>query len=371
MLQCNMRAMAWARPFTLASGSQASIPGFKCSFRASLNSQSECELLLVTGRSRVNAPSHHDVEVGRTAPLLGSSQASDLIARATGIFPNLAIELADDRADRSLDARMVADHPITHLVSPATTVDASGKLAARSGLARHVKLVWQLSGAMVYEDAHRSFVVSAGELIVLPMSQTYRLAMNAQYEGLVLVFDPATVPAWGGAAGRACGRAIGANAALAAAAAGASALLRHADGGPADRLAVQSVIDLVLASIVAREADDRPLALHSSGLRRACLLVGHHIADEAYGPDQLARDLGLSRRSLYNRFARLGLTPAGFIRRQRLEHARHEILRDQACRLSLAAIALNSGFPDGASFSHAFKAAYGMAPSQLRPARTL
>jgi AraC-like DNA-binding protein len=315
----------------------------------------------------MKASSH--THIGTAAPP-GPSSASELVARAVRTFPNLAVDLADDPADRSLETRVVANHPITHLVMPATTVDASGRLAARNGLGRHVKLVWQLSGGMVYEDAQRSLSVFAGELIVLPMAQTYRLAMNAGYEGLVLVFDPATAPAWRDAAGRACGRVIGANGAVAAAAAGASALLRHADGGPADRLAVQSVIDLVLAAIATRDDDDRPLALHSSGLHRARLLMRHHIADESYGPDQLARDLGVSRRSLYARFARLGLTPAGFIRGERLAHARNEILRDQACELSLGTIALNSGFADSACFSHAFKAAYGLPPSQLRARRT-
>jgi AraC-like DNA-binding protein len=320
----------------------------------------------------MTASSHpHPKTAAKTAArtaAIGPSRASELVARAARIFPNLAVDLADDPADGSIETHVVADHPITHVVMPTTTVDASGRIAARNGLGRHVKLVWQLSGAMVYQDAHQSFTISAGELIVLPMAQTYRLALNARYEGLVLVFDPGTAPAWHGAA-RTCGRVIGANGAVAAAAAGASALLRHADGGSADRLAVQSVIDLVLASIAAGD-DDRPLALNSSGLRRAHLLVDHHIADEGYGPDQLARDLGLSRRSLYNRFARLGLTPAGFIRHRRLEHARHEILRDQSCEVSLGTIALNSGFADGASFSHAFKAAYGQAPSQLRARQT-
>jgi transcriptional regulator GlxA family with amidase domain len=93
-------------------------------------------------------------------------------------------------------------------------------------------------------------------------------------------------------------------------------------------------------------------------------MVGQHINDEDYGPDRLARDLGLSRRSLYNAFGRIGLTPALFIKRERLDRAKADLLKHRDAGITM--IALRNGFSDGATFSHAFRAQYGLSPRELR-----
>ena len=84
----------------------------------------------------------------------------------------------------------------------------------------------------------------------------------------------------------------------------------------------------------------------------------------------LADDLGLSRRSLYNRFAASGITPAAFIRRVRLEQAKREIESDLSGKVSLTTIALRNGFSDNSSLSHGIKDIYGVTPRELRKART-
>ncbi len=52
-----------------------------------------------------------------------------------------------------------------------------------------------------------------------------------------------------------------------------------------------------------------------------------------------------------------------------MQSARADILNDQQGDFSLGRIALRNGFPDSSSLSHAFKAVYGFAPSQLRRGR--
>jgi len=99
-------------------------------------------------------------------------------------------------------------------------------------------------------------------------------------------------------------------------------------------------------------------------LARAAAHVLRNSEDSAYGAERLARDMGMSRRSLYMRLAAFGTTPGGLIRRTRLDRARKNILQEP--RRSLLDIALANGFGDGASFSRAFRIAYGHPPSQLR-----
>jgi AraC family transcriptional regulator, positive regulator of tynA and feaB len=102
---------------------------------------------------------------------------------------------------------------------------------------------------------------------------------------------------------------------------------------------------------------------------RARWLVRRNIADFNYTPARLAHDLGLSRRSLYNRFAGCGITPAAFIRMVRLQQAKREIESDPKGTTALTTVALRNGFPDSSSLSHAIKANYGVTPKALRNPR--
>jgi AraC-like DNA-binding protein len=288
------------------------------------------------------------------------------IAQAERAFPNAAVEVSDDGVHRSLQSRVIANHAITHIVTPQTTVEACGRRAMRVGFGNRFKLLWQLAGVLHFESAHRSFALRPGEMIITPLAWTYRLEMDENSEGLVLMFDPATRPSWTETVHREMGKPIAASGAIAASAGGVAALLRHGRDETADALAVHSLVDIALVSLDTGGVRSSPELLPSVDLARARLMVAQNIADESYGPDRLARDLGLSRRSLYNRFDRIGLSPACFIRRQRLERARAEIVSEPGPEISLTTIALRNGFSDSSSFSRAFKAAFGISPSGFR-----
>jgi len=101
---------------------------------------------------------------------------------------------------------------------------------------------------------------------------------------------------------------------------------------------------------------DPPSEQIAPSLFRARWLIRQNIADLDYTPARLAHDLGLSRRSLYNRFAECGITPAAFIRMVRLEQAKREIESDPRGVTALTTVALRNGFPDSSSLSHAIKA---------------
>ncbi len=88
----------------------------------------------------------------------------------------------------------------------------------------------------------------------------------------------------------------------------------------------------------------------------------------ASGPvriDQVARELGCSRQTLYRRLKAEGVTFAGL-----LDGLRHRLalrfVREQ--KLSVKETAWRLGFSDPAAFSHAFKRWTGTSPSAARPA---
>lgn len=90
-----------------------------------------------------------------------------------------------------------------------------------------------------------------------------------------------------------------------------------------------------------------------------------HLADNEYTIDSLARDVALSRMSLYRKVRSLtGQTPADFIRTVRLKTAAG-LLREGRC--TVAEACWQTGFASPQNFSRHFKAMFGVLPSQYMP----
>jgi AraC-like DNA-binding protein len=284
-----------------------------------------------------------------------------IIEHAHAAFPNLEVELGDEQVNRSIIFRRIGSYAVTHLKAPASVVGLIGRRAAAAGLGNHLKLMWQLAGRTRYEASGRKFDIAPGELVVTSMAEDYRLEMLEGHEALILVFNPADDPKWPELARDALTTPIARQAGIMTAAGGVRALL----SAPEDRTAefsARTMIDLTLLST--RRCDREDGSYRSPLLARAALHVLRNLADSTYGPERLARDMGMSRRTLYMRLAVSGTTPGGLIRHTRLDRARQDILQDRT--RSLLDIALANGFGDAASLSRAFRIAYGHPPSKLR-----
>lgn len=89
-----------------------------------------------------------------------------------------------------------------------------------------------------------------------------------------------------------------------------------------------------------------------------------HIDDEHYNADLLARDVAMSRASLYKKLqTMLGITPTDFIRNVRLKRAAQLLASTQ---LSINEIADRVGFVTPRNFSTQFKKMFGVTPSEYR-----
>jgi AraC-like DNA-binding protein len=284
-----------------------------------------------------------------------------IIEQANAAFPNLEVELGDERVNRAINSRRIGRYTVTHLKMPAVAVELIGQRAVDVGLGNHLKLIWQLAGRTRFEGSSRSFDIASGDLVVTSMAEDYRLEMLEGHEALVVTFDPADDPKWSKLARDVLTTPIARQAGIMTAAGGVRALLSAPDDRTGE-FAARTMIDLALLS--ARQPDREDDFRHSPLLARAALHVLRNSADSAYGPERLARDMGMSRRSLYMRLAASGMTPGGLIRRTRLDRAREDILQDRT--RSLLDIALANGFGDGAGLSRAFRIAYGYPPSELR-----
>jgi hypothetical protein len=66
--------------------------------------------------------------------------------RANAAFPNLEIELGDERLNRSIISRRIGRYAVSHLKMPVIAVELIGRRAVAVGLGNHLKLMWQLAG---------------------------------------------------------------------------------------------------------------------------------------------------------------------------------------------------------------------------------
>jgi AraC-like DNA-binding protein len=94
--------------------------------------------------------------------------------------------------------------------------------------------------------------------------------------------------------------------------------------------------------------------------------IEDQLADSDLTPSAIARAHHVSLRYLYKLFEGEQKSVAGLIKERRLERCRRDLLDPSLRHLPVSAIAARWGMPNAAHFSHAFRAAYGMAPVEYR-----
>jgi AraC-like DNA-binding protein len=102
-------------------------------------------------------------------------------------------------------------------------------------------------------------------------------------------------------------------------------------------------------------------------LELAQMLIDRHLTEERLTPQWLATRLSVSMRTLQEDFSSLGATATSFIRDRRLRLARDrlaEMRRGRDC-LTIADIALASGFNDISYFNRCFKKAFACSPRDV------
>ncbi|HEX2315447.1 MAG TPA: helix-turn-helix domain-containing protein [Thermomonospora sp.] len=94
--------------------------------------------------------------------------------------------------------------------------------------------------------------------------------------------------------------------------------------------------------------------------------IEKHLPDPALTPATIAEAHHLSVRQLYRVFQARGTTVAGYVRTRRLERCRRDLRDPRLADRTIGAIAAHWGFPDAATFSRAFRTAYGVTPTTYR-----
>ena len=126
------------------------------------------------------------------------------------------------------------------------------------------------------------------------------------------------------------------------------------ESGSGDTTAYGRIAVDLLAVLVWQMANDRgapvsPAEIHLARLQRLAL---ENIADPRLDVSLLASMAGVSVRTVYSAFAAIGLTPAHYIRRQRVDAA---AARLSSSGMPITDIATSVGFADVTTFTRCFK----------------
>ncbi len=123
----------------------------------------------------------------------------------------------------------------------------------------------------------------------------------------------------------------------------------------------QSIIDLLTLGL--EIPDIKMSSVESDLYARAMNYIQNHLSDPELNLEKLARIHHVSSRTLTRAFNRHQKTPVSTIWSERLKASREAI--ERGGHKSISEIALDYGFNDFSHFSHAFRKAYSISPSEL------
>lgn len=250
-------------------------------------------------------------------------------------------------------------------------IDAKGVVSRRAKLPDHLHdhafIMAPVSGELIVDQYDRVSRVTPGSALILDSMAGCTITVEDTCSALTIELNRAAFHRFGGISRDLCARRLDVGSGVRGLYAGVldtiAANMDHCRPGDGDIVA-----DLVV-SLVGRFARDAGMS-ESARIDPAVLCamrdwVRSNVDDPDLSPDRLARQFGLSRRSVYRQFASLGTTPAKWLWDVRLECA-DERLRDW--RGSVSEVAYSVGFNDSSHFSRLYKRRFGRTPTMRHKA---
>ncbi|MDW6063061.1 helix-turn-helix domain-containing protein [Streptomyces sp. FXJ1.4098] len=140
--------------------------------------------------------------------------------------------------------------------------------------------------------------------------------------------------------------------------------------GPSDGARLEAVLVDLVSAVLAHQLDldaALPPETHQRTLSlRVQAFIRQHLGDPELTPSAVAAAHHISVSYLHRLFRHQGTTVSAWIRRQRLDRARRELADPAQRAVPVHRIAARWGFPHHAAFTRAFRAAYGLPPSDYR-----
>ncbi|MCG5214323.1 AraC-like ligand-binding domain-containing protein [Streptosporangium soli] len=273
---------------------------------------------------------------------------------------------AEDRADfpARITARTLGPVEVADVRAPAHVVSRAARRVTTDGSEQY-KLCLLLRGSGVVEQSGREVEVFPGDLVLYDLTRPIRFTMEAHHL-LALTMRQATLPVSPARVGMLTGTILASSRGpgrLAVSFLTALAADGSAAEGPSGPHLGEALVNLVTGAVQER-LDGEPAAngAHAELLARIEEWIEGNLHRVDLTPAAVAEAHHISVRQLHRIFQEAGTTVAAHVRARRLDRCRRELAGGEPVGL----IAARWGFPDPASFSRAFRRAYGSTPSHHR-----
>ncbi|NKI18657.1 helix-turn-helix domain-containing protein [Spongiibacter sp. KMU-166] len=231
-----------------------------------------------------------------------------------------------------------------------------------------IKIMWQLSGSLRLEQDKNSCILMPGQATVCDSSRPYKIEMSEKAKFAVLMLPHSYCAGWEHISESVCGTELYKGASSRSILGTLMALTAANRGDEEDDVeAVLDALQTMVTKLLYRSAEQ--MGVHSfedRRLNKARDIIVRNISNSHFGPDELASEMCMSRRSLYMLFEEIDTTPVKMIREIRLEAAMRVLLDSQQSGRKITDIAFDSGFNEYATFTRLFKSQFGKTPSEFR-----
>jgi AraC-like DNA-binding protein len=271
-----------------------------------------------------------------------------------------------------IEVDQLASLALTRVTSTAQVVRRTPALIARAAEDRFLVSI-QIAGRGVVSQDGRDAVLAPGDFALYDSTRPYTLSFDGPFRQFVLMMPgpmlrstlretcqlTATAVSGDHGAGRLLIEMIRTLAA------DIETLAPQSAAAVAD-----SVTQILVAGLSALPAARSPAVSRRSAFHREQLksVVRQRLRDPALDVGELARELRLTRSTLHRAWAGEPCSLSDWIRAQRLDAARRDLVDPALVRRSVSEIAFGCGFNDAAHFSRAFRTRFGCAPTEWRAA---
>lgn len=305
-----------------------------------------------------------DFERGSLAGRTCFEQWSDILSTVFDV--TLPERGADDAFDGAITTYHLGGFLIADTAGSAVNFQRSGATIARTAV-EHVLVQVYLEGGFAGTAGGRAMEMRAGDVCVLDLSRPLATQASA-FRNITVVMPRASLAPLVKSPDALHGVVLPGNTGIGALLGDHLCTLYAQLGQMSGREA--QVIAGGTAHLIAAclgpslDARERSIAqVHAVTLERIQRFIDERLEAPGLHGDAICRTFGLSRSSLYRLFEPHGGLLA-YIRRRRLARAFAELMTPRQGRGRVLDVALRWGFGSEASFSRAFRAAYGMSPSE-------
>jgi len=284
---------------------------------------------------------------------------------------------SDVYGDAEFDGNMATEHAgevvLTRLEANRHRV-AKNDRQARDGEVGYLKIVAPYRGTAGVEQKGRQAWVSPGEWSIYDTTDIYRVANPVRVEHLIVMVPKAPLVQRGLQLDQLMAQRLGTGGGISRLALQAmrSAWQELPSIAPSAARGVgETIMQLVQLSLLELSGRDSAPTQREALRERIKQVIARRLGDARLSVDAIAVELNCSRRQLYNAFGDEPDGVAGYVLAQRLEACRRDFADRRLDATSITEIALRHGFNHPAHFSRAFKARFGMTPSEWRAHRRI